>query len=106
MHRSPADKLKSSTLFIVAREDTSADGPRLPRIREQFEKAPGPKQLINSGWLCARSVSLPNESRRPRDAPDPPLSLRQMNYSARTGCGATRMKLAAYHGLVSGAPRL
>jgi pimeloyl-ACP methyl ester carboxylesterase len=42
----PADKLKSSTRLIVAREDTSADGPRLPRIREQFEKAPGPKQLI------------------------------------------------------------
>src|SRR4029077_19899264 len=28
-----ADKLKSPVLFIVARDDASADGPRLPRIR-------------------------------------------------------------------------
>jgi hypothetical protein len=33
-------------LFIVARDDASADGPRLPRIREQYEKAPQPKELI------------------------------------------------------------
>jgi len=43
---SPADKLKSSTLFIVARDDASEDGPRLPAIREQYEKAPEPKKLI------------------------------------------------------------
>ena len=42
----PADKLKSPTLFIVARDDASEDGPRLPRIREQYEKAPQPKELI------------------------------------------------------------
>ena len=30
----PADKLKSSTPFIVARDDASEDGPRLPGIRE------------------------------------------------------------------------
>jgi pimeloyl-ACP methyl ester carboxylesterase len=42
----PADKLKSSTLFMVARDDASGDGPRLPRIRGQYEKAPEPKQLI------------------------------------------------------------
>ena len=42
----PADKLQSSTLFIVARDDASGDGPRLPRIREQYEKAPEPKRLI------------------------------------------------------------
>ena len=42
----PADKLKSSTLFIVARDDASGDGPRLPRIQEQYEKAPRPKELI------------------------------------------------------------
>jgi hypothetical protein len=33
-------------LFIVARDDTSGDGPRLPRIRAQYEKAPQPKELI------------------------------------------------------------
>jgi pimeloyl-ACP methyl ester carboxylesterase len=42
----PAEKLKSSTLFIVARDDANEDGPRLPRIREQYEKAPQPKNLI------------------------------------------------------------
>jgi pimeloyl-ACP methyl ester carboxylesterase len=42
----PADKLKSRSLFIVPRDDTSGDGPRLPGIRAQFEKAPQPKQLI------------------------------------------------------------
>jgi pimeloyl-ACP methyl ester carboxylesterase len=42
----PADKLKSATLFIVARDDASEDGPRLPGIREQYEKAPKPKELI------------------------------------------------------------
>ena len=42
----PANKLKSSSLFIVARNDASGDGPRLPGIREQYEKAPEPKDLI------------------------------------------------------------
>jgi pimeloyl-ACP methyl ester carboxylesterase len=42
----PAEKLKSSTLFIVARDDANADGPRLPRIQAQYEKAPEPKALI------------------------------------------------------------
>ena len=42
----PADKLKSPALFIVARDDASADGPRLPRIREQYERAPQPSELI------------------------------------------------------------
>lgn len=42
----PADKLKSASLFIVARDDASGDGPRLPRIREQYEKAPQPKKLL------------------------------------------------------------
>jgi len=42
----PADKLKSASLFIVARDDTSGDGPRLPGIRQQYEKAPQPKRLI------------------------------------------------------------
>jgi hypothetical protein len=42
----PAEKLKSSTLFIVARDDASEDGPRLPGILEQCQKAPEPKALI------------------------------------------------------------
>jgi pimeloyl-ACP methyl ester carboxylesterase len=42
----PAEKLRSPTLFIVARDDASADGLRLPGIRAQYEKAPQPKKLI------------------------------------------------------------
>jgi pimeloyl-ACP methyl ester carboxylesterase len=42
----PADKLKSPSLFLVARDDTNGDGPRLPGIRAQFEKAPEPKKLV------------------------------------------------------------
>lgn len=42
----PADKLKSPSLFIVAREDANEDGPRLPGIRQQYEKAPKPKKLV------------------------------------------------------------
>lgn len=42
----PAEKLKCGSLFIVARDDANAAGPRLPRIRAQYEKAPEPKQLI------------------------------------------------------------
>jgi pimeloyl-ACP methyl ester carboxylesterase len=42
----PAEKLKCASLFIVARDDASEDGPRLPGIRSKYEKAPEPKQLI------------------------------------------------------------
>jgi pimeloyl-ACP methyl ester carboxylesterase len=42
----PADKLKSRMLIIVARDDANDDGPRLPGIRAQYEKAPQPKKLI------------------------------------------------------------
>jgi len=40
------EKLKGRKLFIVARDDTNDDGPRLPKIRDNYEKAPDPKQLI------------------------------------------------------------
>lgn len=42
----PAEKLKCRSLFIVARDDANEDGPRLPKIRTQYEKAPEPKELI------------------------------------------------------------
>ncbi len=45
----PADapeKLKGRKLFIVARDDVSGDGPRLPEIRASYQKAPEPKELI------------------------------------------------------------
>ena len=43
----PPEKLKGRKLFIVARDDTRGDGVvRLVRIREHFEKALEPKELI------------------------------------------------------------
>lgn len=38
--------MKGRKLFIVARDDANADGPRLPKIRAQYEKAINPKELI------------------------------------------------------------
>jgi len=42
----PADKLKSAVLYIVARDDASGDGPRLPFIQKQYDISPQPKELI------------------------------------------------------------
>lgn len=40
------EKLKARTLFIVARDDASGAGPRLPGIRAAYDKAPDPKELV------------------------------------------------------------
>ncbi|MGE3525183.1 MAG: alpha/beta hydrolase [Gemmatimonadales bacterium] len=41
------ERMQGRKFFIVARGDTFANGrPRLTRIREQYEKAPGPKRLL------------------------------------------------------------
>jgi pimeloyl-ACP methyl ester carboxylesterase len=42
----PLIAMKGPKLFIVARDDANAEGPRLPRIRAQYEKAREPKQLV------------------------------------------------------------
>lgn len=42
----PPEKIKGRKLFIVARDDASSDGPRLPHIRANYEKALDPKELI------------------------------------------------------------
>jgi pimeloyl-ACP methyl ester carboxylesterase len=42
----PPEKIKGRKLFIVARDDATAAGPRLPRIQEQYEKMPDPKRLV------------------------------------------------------------
>lgn len=42
----PAERIKSPLLLIVARDDANDDGPRLPRIRAWFDKAPEPKHVI------------------------------------------------------------
>jgi pimeloyl-ACP methyl ester carboxylesterase len=40
------ERVDVRTLFIVAREDTSGSGPRLPRIREHFDRVTGTKELL------------------------------------------------------------
>ena len=42
------EKMKGRKLFILSRDDFSGDNkiPRLPEIRDQYEKAPGPKELV------------------------------------------------------------
>ena len=42
----PPEKLQVRKLFIVARDHANASGPRLPKIRAYYEKAPEPKKLI------------------------------------------------------------
>jgi pimeloyl-ACP methyl ester carboxylesterase len=42
----PPEKLKGKKLFLVARDDANDAGPRLPRIRTQFERAKEPKKLV------------------------------------------------------------
>ncbi len=42
------EQMKGRKLFILSRDDFSGDNkiPRLPKIREQYERAPGPKELV------------------------------------------------------------
>ncbi len=40
------EKLTGRKLFILARDDTSGDGPRLPGITSHYEKASQPKKLV------------------------------------------------------------
>lgn len=42
----PADKLKSRSLFILAKDDSNGAGLRLPSIQSQYDRAPEPKQFI------------------------------------------------------------
>jgi len=40
------EQLKGRKLFITARDDANDAGPRLPGIRDSYERAPGPKELV------------------------------------------------------------
>ena len=42
----PAEKINVPLLEIVAQDDTNDEGPRLPHIRDWFNKVPQPKELI------------------------------------------------------------
>jgi dienelactone hydrolase len=43
---SAPEKLLGNKLYLVAREDASGSGPRLPGITEHFDRAPQPKRLV------------------------------------------------------------
>jgi|SRR5579871_5593491 len=40
------EKFKVPKLLIIARDDASGDGPRLPHIRSEWQKVPEPKEMI------------------------------------------------------------
>lgn len=41
------ERMLGRKLFVIARDDVRGGGiPRLPEIREQYERAPGPKELV------------------------------------------------------------
>jgi pimeloyl-ACP methyl ester carboxylesterase len=42
----PLIRMKGRKLFILARDDANAGGPRLPRILAQYEKASEPKEMV------------------------------------------------------------
>ncbi len=42
----PPEKMKGRKIFIVARDGANDDGPRLPKVRANYEKAVGPKELV------------------------------------------------------------
>src|ERR1700741_3168291 len=61
----PAEKMKGRKLFIVARDDANADGLRLPKIRANYEKAVGPKELvILDGSGHAQYLFAPDQGER------------------------------------------
>ncbi len=61
----PVERLKSAALFILARDDVSGAGPRLPNIRAQYEKAPQPKKLvILDGSAHAQALFETNQAGR------------------------------------------
>ena len=61
----PAEKMEGRKLFIVARDDANDDGPRLPKIRANYEKAAGPKELvILDGSAHAQFLFATNQAER------------------------------------------
>jgi dienelactone hydrolase len=60
------ERMQGRKLFIVTRDDARAGGvPRLPEIREQYDRAPGPKELlILDGSAHAQFVFETHEGER------------------------------------------
>ena len=69
-------KLKSRTLFIVAREDTQRRRPKNYRASvRNTSKAPQPKELIVLEGSAHAPVPFPNRSKRSRHARDRAIPL-------------------------------
>lgn len=62
----PPEKIKGRKLFILARDDIGpGDKPRLPKIREQYERAPEPKEwLVLAGSAHAQFIFETNQGER------------------------------------------
>ena len=60
------ERMKGRKLFLTARNDTTASGtPRLVKIREQFKKAPEPKELvILEGYAHAQALFQTEQGER------------------------------------------
>ena len=63
------ERMKGRKLFITSREDFRGEGElRLPEIRDQFERAPGPKELvILDGWAHAQFIFDTDQGERLMD---------------------------------------
>ena len=66
----PAEKRKCASLFIVARDDANADGPRLPRIRANTKKLPNRRSCLFSmaprmRSSCSRRIKPSGDARNP-----------------------------------------
>jgi len=40
------EKIKGRKLFIIAQDDVSGEGPRLPKVQEDFRRMPEPKRMV------------------------------------------------------------
>jgi pimeloyl-ACP methyl ester carboxylesterase len=61
----PPERMNGRKLFIVTRDDANDAGLRLPKIRQQYERAPKPKELvILEGSAHAQFVFETNQGER------------------------------------------
>ena len=65
------EQLRVPALFIVARDDANASGPRLPGIRAQYREGGRPQGTGGAGRRHPRAVPVRLAARRPDDAGHP-----------------------------------
>ncbi|KAA6456037.1 alpha/beta hydrolase [Acidobacteria bacterium AB60] len=71
----PADKLKSPSLFLVARDDTSGEGLRLPGIPRTVRESTWPEETCRPRRLRARAVSVSDAAGGASHEGDPRVSV-------------------------------